>query len=237
MDLRDKVAVVTGASSGIGKAFSRRLVEDGAVVYGFARGEEKLDNTADQLGERFRPIPCDVRIEEQVEEAFGRIGSESGRVDVLINNAGLGIFGPVDEMSAADWNQQIETNVNGVFLCTRAAVPFMKKQNESAGFGGHVINIASIAGRIGNPKLSAYNASKFAVRGFTESTMLELRDDGIKVTGVYPGSIETNFSSSGGGTTHKMTVDDIASTVMHILKTDDNYLISEVVMRPLRPKG
>lgn len=237
MDLTDKIAVVTGASSGIGLAFSKNLTDRGAGVYGFARGLDGLKQARDDIGDAFHPIQCDVREEGEVRTAFERIVSEAGRIDVLINNAGLGIFGPVDEMSTEDWDQQIETNVRGVFLCTRAAAPQMKKKNEAAGFGGHIINIASIAGRIGNPNLSAYNASKFAVRGFSESTMLELRGDGIKVTGVFPGSIQTNFSSGGGGTTHPMTVDDIASTVMHILETDDNYLISEVVMRPLRPKG
>ncbi len=237
MDLTDKVAVVTGASSGIGLAFSSYLADRGAAVYGFARGLAGLQEAAEAIGEAFHPLQCDVRDEEAVEAAFDEIVSEAGRIDVLINNAGLGIFGPVDAMAMDDWNQQIQTNVTGVFLCTKAAVPHMKKQNEASGFGGHIINIASIAGRIGNPNLSAYNASKFAVRGFTESTMLELRDDGIKVTGVYPGSIRTNFSSGGGSSTHPMTVDDIAGTVMHILETDDNYLISEIVMRPLRPKG
>ncbi|MEX0601395.1 MAG: SDR family NAD(P)-dependent oxidoreductase [Rhodothermales bacterium] len=238
MDLTNKVAVVTGASSGIGRAFSSYLADRGARVYGFARGRERLNEAAAEIGDAFHAIQCDVRDEEAVKAAFAEIVDDAGRLDVLINNAGLGIFGPVDEMSTADWEQQIDTNVTGVFLCTRAAVPHMKRQNAESGFGGYIINIASIAGRIGNPNLSAYNASKFAVRGFTESTMLELRGDGIKVTGVYPGSIKTDFSGdSGGGTTNPMTVDDIAGTIVHLLETDDNYLISEVVMRPLRPKG
>ena len=163
--------------------------------------------------------------------------SESGRVDALINNAGVGKFGRVDELPLEDWDVAMETNARGVFLCTRAVVPQMRRQNEESGFGGHIVNIASIAGLLGNPTLGAYNASKFAVRGFSEAIMKELRDDGIKVTCVYPGSIETNFSSTGSGTTHKMTIDDIASTIMHILETDNNYLISEIVMRPLRPRG
>lgn len=237
MNLTDKIAVVTGASSGIGLAFSRYLADRGAVVYGFARGLDSLEDARNEIGDAFHPIRCDVREEDQVRASFDEIFSDAGRIDILINNAGLGIFGSVDEMTTAEWDQQLETNVRGVFLCTRAVVARMSEQNEATGFGGHIINIASIAGRIGNPNMSAYNASKFAVRGFTESTMLELRGHGIKVTGIYPGSIRTNFSSGGGSTTHPMTVDDIAGTVMHVLATDDNYLISEVVMRPLRPKG
>ena len=237
MNLQDKVAIVTGASSGIGRAFSEYLVERGAVVYGFARGRERLNETAEDLGDAFHAVQCDVGDEKQVEGAINRVASEAGRIDVLINNAGVGKFGGVDQLSARDWDASMETNARGVFLCTRAVVPHMRKLNEAEGFGGHIVNIASIAGLLGNPNLSAYNASKFAVQGFSEATMKELREDGIKVTCIYPGSIETNFESSGSSTTNKMTMDDIASTVMHVLETDANYLISEVVMRPLRPKG
>ena len=237
MNLTDKTAVVSGASSGIGRTVSRYLVDRGASVYGLARGLDGLNGVRDELGAAFHPVQCDVRDEHQVETAIGEIAEDAGRIDVLVNNAGLGIFGPVEEMSTDDWDRQIETNLNGVFFCTRAVVPHMKKQNQASGFGGHIVNIVSIAGRIGNPNLSAYNASKFGVRGFSDSTMLELRGDGIKVSGIYPGSIQTNFRSSGSSTTNPMTVDDVTSTVMHVLESDENYLISEVVMRPLRPKG
>lgn len=239
MDLKDKVAVVTGASSGIGLEFARVLVGRGAHVYGLARREEKLKDALAQLGERFHPVSCDVRSEEDVRRAFETVEREGGRLDVLINNAGLGRFGRIDELSVEDWDVQMETNLRGVFLCTRVAVPVMRRQNAESGFGGHIINIASIAGLLGNATMGAYNASKFGLRGFSEALMKELRDDGIKVTCIYPGSIETEFSmgASGSGATNKMTPADIASTVLHILETSDNYLISEVVMRPLRPKG
>ena len=239
MDLQDKVVVVTGASSGIGRAFSEAIAAKGADVYGLARSADKLADTQSAIGERFHPVACDVREEDQVKKAFEEIIGEAGRLDVLINNAGLGQFGPVDELELGQWDVQMETNLRGVFLCTRAAVPQMKKQNEENGFGGYVVNIASIAGLIGNPKLSAYNASKFGLRGFSEALMKEVREDGIKVSCVYPGSIDTSFSSTsgGGGSANPMTPDQITSTVLHLLETPDNYLISEVVMRPLRPKG
>lgn len=239
MDLRDKVAVVTGASSGIGLAFSKALVEKGAQVFGLARREERLNEVRAQLGDRFHPVRCDVSKDDHVRAAFETVVRDGGRIDVLINNAGLGKFGRVEELSLDDWDVQVATNLRGVFLCTRAAVPAMKRQNAEAGFGGHIVNIASIAGLLGNPNLGAYNASKFGVRGFSEAMMKELRQDGIKVTCVYPGSIDTDFSSVSGssGSPNAMTPDDITSTVVHILETADNYLISEVVMRPLRPKG
>lgn len=239
MNLTDKVAVVTGASSGLGRHFAKHLIERGAEVFGLARSMDTLNALRDELGDAFHPVRCDVRDEDAVATAFDTVMDASGRVDVLINNAGLGQFGPVDETDLDEWDVQQETNVRGVFLCTRAAAPIMKQQNADEGFGGHIINIASIAGLLGNPNISAYNASKFAVRGFSESTMKELRSDGIKVSCVYPGSIETNFFEVAGVdmTDNPMQPDSVAQTVMHLIEMPDNYLISEVVMRPLRPRG
>ncbi len=238
MELQDKVAVVTGASSGLGRAFAIALVQKGAYVYGLARRVERLNALRDELGPRFHPIACDVTRPNDVEAAFQRVIREAGRLDILINNAGLGKMGPVDELSLEDWDVQMNTNLRGVFLCTRAAVPQMKKQNAESGFGGHIINIASVAGLIGNPNLSAYNATKFGVRGFSEAIMKELRDHGIKVTCVYPGSVATEFFEVSGmrGADRPVTPEQLAQTVLHVLETDDNYLISEVVIRPLRPR-
>jgi len=239
MDLTDRVAVVTGASSGIGHQFAVDLIARGAKVFGLARSLDTLQSIREELGDRFHPVACDVRDEDAVQSAFANVTDAAGRIDVLINNAGLGQFGPVDEFSVDDWDTLMETNVRGVFLCTRAAVPTMQTQNEESGFGGHIVNIASIAGLLGNPNISAYNASKFSVRGFSEATMKELREDGIKVTCFYPGSIETNFFEVAGVsiTDHPMQAEDVSATVMHVLEGPDNYLVSEVVMRPLRPRG
>ncbi len=240
MDLKDKVVVVTGASSGIGREFARVLVGRGSRVFGLARGEGKLNDLQEELGDRFKPVRCDVQDEASVKQAFSAILKDAGRIDALINNAGIGLFGEVEEIAVDEWDDLMATNVRGVFLCSRAAIPAMKEQNSKSGFGGYIINVASIAGLLGNPKMSLYNASKFAVRGFSESLMKEVRSDGIKVSCIFPGSIETDFGDSGrstGGSTNKMTPQDIASTILHLLETGDNYLISEVTMRPLRPKG
>ncbi len=115
----------------------------------------------------------------------------------------------------------------------------MKAQHEKTGFGGHIVNIASVAGLVGNPMISAYNATKFGLRGFSEALMKEVREDGVKVTSVCPGSVATNFASIAGskGSANPMQPEDVASTVIHVLETPNNYLISEVVMRPLKPKG
>jgi NADP-dependent 3-hydroxy acid dehydrogenase YdfG len=239
MDLTNAVAVVTGASSGLGTHFSESLIERGATVYGLARSSGKLQSVQDELGESFHPLSCDIRDEDQVAEAFGTVRGETDRVDVLINNAGLGQFGPVDDLPLEKWDVQMDTNLRGVFLCTREAVPTMREQNDESGFGGHIINVASIAGLLGNPNLTAYNASKFGLRGFSESLMKEVRDDGIRVTCIYPGSTDTNFFDVAGVdmTDNPLKPEDLAATVMHVLESPANHLISELVVRPLRPRG
>ncbi len=240
MELQNATVAVTGASSGLGKAFAIALVNEGAQVFGLARSEEKLNTLREALGDRFVPVVCDVREEKSVEKAFQTILKASGgRLDALVNNAGLGQFGPVSSLETDAWDVQMETNLRGVFLCTRAVIPAMEAQNKQAGFGGHIVNIASVAGLVGNAGLSAYNTTKFGLRGFSEALMKEVRDSGIRVTCFYPGSIATEFAQVAGttGSANPMRAEDIAATLVHVLRAPDNYLISEVVMRPLRPKG
>jgi NADP-dependent 3-hydroxy acid dehydrogenase YdfG len=239
MTLESKTAVVTGASAGLGAAISRDLVHRGATVIGLARRIDRLEAVRDELGDRFIPVPCDVTDAASVERAFTAIRGLGVSVDILVNNAGLGLFGEVEALRLDDWDVMMNTNLRGLFLCTRAVLPGMRARNEATGFGGHIVNIASVAGLIGNPRIAAYNASKFGVRGFSEALMKEVRDQGIKVTCVYPGSIATEFQEVAGtsGTSNPMTADDVAGTVSHVLMTAENYLVSEVVMRPLRPRG
>ena len=235
MDLSGKIAVVTGASSGLGSEFAQHLVRRGSTVYGLARRVDRLKLLESQLGTKFNPVECDVTDETAVELAFSGLN----HIDILINNAGLGRFSAIDAQTKEDWDAQIDTNLTGVYLCTRVVVPRMKAQNEQSGFGGHIINIASVAGLVGNANLSAYNATKFGLRGFSDATMKELRGYGIKVSCVCPGSVATEFGRVAGssGAPNPMQPEDIAATVIHILESSDNYLISEVVMRPLRPRG
>ncbi len=239
MPLKDKVAVVTGASTGLGKEFARLLMERGARVFGLSRGASDLEAVRAELGDTFVPQCCDVANENEVQDSFAAIKAQSDRIDVLINNAGIGRFGPVDALPIVDWHAQVNTNMTGVFLCTRQVVPIMRRQNDRTGFGGHIVNVASIAGIVGNPNLSAYNATKFGLRGFSEALMKEVRSYGVKVTSVCPGSTATEFGRKAGSKRppNPMEAADIAATVMHILEAPDNYLISEVVMRPLRPRG
>lgn len=239
MILTDKVIVVTGASAGLGAQFSADLVARGARVYGLARREDRLRKLESELGPAFTGLVCDVTDEPQVASAFAAIMETSGRVDALVNNAGLGKFGPADEVTAEEWDLQINVNLRGVFLCTRAALPVMKHQNQETGFGGHVVNIASVAALMGNPNISTYNVTKYGLRGYSDALFKEVRQDGIKVSCLYPGSIQTEFFDVAGIpiSANPMAAEDVSATLIHLLETPDNYLISEIVMRPLRPKG
>jgi NADP-dependent 3-hydroxy acid dehydrogenase YdfG len=235
MDIDSKTAVITGASSGIGAEFSRALINKGATVYGLARSSDKLESIREKLGSQFIPTTMDITdhnsIENWIEETF----SDQNQPDILINNAGLGRFGDVDELSLDEWEAMIQTNLSGTFYMTRQLVPLMKKNESTC----HIINIASIAGKIGNPQLTGYNASKFGVRGFSEALFKEVRYDGIKVTCFYPGSIATNFFGQNDMETHSnmMQPDEVADVLVNIVETPDNFLINDITMRPLNPKS
>lgn len=235
MNLNSKVAIVTGASSGIGAEFSKMLVENGTEVYGLARSEDKLKKLQKSLGENFHPVKMDITksddLEKWVNDSFGR----KHQPDILINNAGVMYSANVEDLTMEEWHTMINVNLNGIFYLTRLIVPLMKENEQTC----HIINIASIAGLLGNPTISGYNASKFGVRGFSEALFKELRYDGIKVTCVFPGSINTDlFDKIEGIDNHPnmMKTTDISSTVKFLLETDDNFLINEITMRPLNPK-
>ncbi len=233
MDLSNKTAIVTGASSGLGADFSRRLVQKGAKVYGLARRKNKLDDLATQLGDAFIGVEMDITDEDRVRSWVSETFNDTAP-DILINNAGIGKFGDVDALSSEDWHKMINLNLNAVFYMTSVIVPLMK-QNENI---CHIVNIASIAGRLGNPKLSGYNATKFALGGFSDALMKELREYGIKVTCMYPGSIATEFFMHSGGSLspNMMQSNDVATVLVNLLEMPDNFLIDEIVMRPLNPK-
>lgn len=235
MNLSHKIAIVTGSTSGIGAAFAKDLINAGATVYGLGRNQDAQTKLQEQLGDAYHPVIADIRDRQSLDAWVTATFTDQHAPDILINNAGLGIFGAIDEISPDDWEMMINTNINGIFYLTRTVVPFMKRKSTHS----HIINVASVAGLMGNPNISGYNATKFAVRGMSDALFKELRYDRIKVTCIYPGSISTQFFASEDGlNTHSnmMTVEDISGTVMHILQTADNYLISEVVMRPLNPK-
>lgn len=235
MNLESKIAIVTGASKGIGAEFSRMLVQNGTEVYGLARSKDKLKKLHSELGDSFHPVVMDITNSEKLEQWVDDTFSRKHQPDILINNAGVMYSDKVEDLSMEEWHNMINVNLNGVFYLTRLIVPLMKNNENVC----HIINIASIAGLLGNPSISGYNASKFAVRGFSEALFKELRYDGIKVTCVFPGSINTDlFDKIEGIENHPnmMKTTDISSTVKFLLETDDNFLINEITMRPLNPK-
>lgn len=228
MTLTDTVAVVTGASEGIGRATAAALIAAGATVHGVARSPRTLREAAEALGDRFVPVVCDVTDADALRHAIDAVVQTEGRLDVLVNNAGVGRFGPVDETPDAEWDRLVATNLTGAFYGTRAAVPHMKAAGR-----GHIVHVGSIAGIVGNAGLSVYNATKFGLRGFAEATMKELRPDGIKVTYVAPGSVATGFADSPPKET-AIPPQAVADAIRHVLETPDSTLISEIVLRPMQ---
>ena len=227
-DVSGRVAVVTGGTRGIGLAIARTLVQGGAGVVVAARRGEDVARVAGELGPRALGVACDVRRVEDCERLVARAVEEFGRLDILINNAGLGVFAPVEAMSLEDWHRQIETNLDGVFYCCRAALPHIKKMR------GWIINIGSLAGKNAFAGGAAYNASKFGLLGFSEALMLEVRHDGVRVSCVMPGSVATEFSSGGGGE-WKLHAEDVAQVVSDLLAFPDRALPSRIEIRPAQP--
>jgi NADP-dependent 3-hydroxy acid dehydrogenase YdfG len=235
MHLENKIAIVTGASSGIGIEFSKKLAAKGAVVYGLARRLNKLREIQEEIGRTFIPVQMDITNSGDIAEWVSSTFSGHHLPHILINNAGLGYFGNVENLSVEDWNTMMNTNLNGVFYLTREIVPLMKNNEDHC----HIINIASVAGLLGNPQISGYNATKFGLRGFSEALFKELRYDAIKVSTMFPGSIATHFfdNTDGSGTHSNMLhPSDVADTLIHLLETPDNFLINEITLRPLNPK-
>ncbi|MDB5263048.1 MAG: hypothetical protein JWQ14_2329 [Adhaeribacter sp.] len=230
MNLENKLAVVTGVSSGIGLATAEFLLEKGAIVAGWGRRSGPINHP------NFFFTEVDVRKQEAVERAHLATIQQAGKeVSVLVNNAGLGKQGLLEDISVEDWHLMFDTNVNGLYYCTRAVLPAMKQQQE-----GHMVNIASLAGLTGSEKLTGYCATKFAVRGFSQALFKEVRDFGIKVTCIYPGSVNTNFFGDFENATapeNMMQPADIASTILHVLQSPPNYHHVDIEVRPLQPKG
>ncbi|WP_187263643.1 SDR family oxidoreductase [Pontibacter beigongshangensis] len=230
MKIKGKVAVVTGVSHGIGLATVQALLEKGVKVAGWGRTSPELEHS------NFHFIPCDVRKPESVQEAFDQtLHKLKGPVTILVNNAGLGIQANLEEQTLEDWHTMFDTNVHGLFYCTRQVLPGMKEQEE-----GHIINISSIAGKNPVPGMVGYAATKHAVTGISHSLFMEVREFGIKVTCIYPGSTSTNFFDNidnSPASPNMMRPEDIASTIVHVLESHPNYHHVDIEVRPLMPKG
>ena len=236
MDLNGKVAVVTGGTKGIGRGIAEALAREGIDVCVSARSRNEIDETVRDLmalgKSRVTGIVCDVRIHAQIKSLFELAEIEFGGVDILVNNAGIGIFASVEEMSPEDFGAVLETNLFGVFYCCHEAIPLMKKRG-----GGYIINISSLAGANPHPRMAAYNASKFGLNGFSEALMQEVRHDGIKVSYIMPGSVNTEFGGDSPSDTNAWQLQpfDVARVVIDLLHHDDRSLPSRVEIRPSKP--
>lgn len=234
MDFKNKVAVVTGGSKGIGKAIARSLAQAGSRVVITARNQAELTETAKELssnGSQILPVVMDVRDPAQVSKAAGETREKFGAADILINNAGIGIFNDVLTMKHEEFQAVIETNLYGVFYCTQAFLPGMIEKNE-----GCIINISSLAGKNNFAGGSVYCASKHALNSFAECLMLEIRKHNIKVSTICPGSVATDFSPESAQKSWALTSEDVAEAVMAVLNGSPGSLMSLIEMRPLNPK-
>lgn len=236
MDLKDKVAIVTGATKGIGRAIAEALVTEGFSVCLSARNQIEVDHAVKQLDAstagRAIGFGCDVRDHSQVRALIAHTVKELGGLDILVNNAGIGIFETVEQTSPDDFRAVLETNLFGVFYCCHEAIPRMKQRG-----GGYIINISSLAGANPHPRMAAYNASKFGLNGFSEALMQEVRHDNIKVSYIMPGSVNTEFGgdSPSDEKSWQLTPTDIARVVVDLLRHDDRSLPSRVEIRPSKP--
>jgi NAD(P)-dependent dehydrogenase (short-subunit alcohol dehydrogenase family) len=236
MNLNDKSAIVTGGTKGIGRGIAEALVREGVNVCISSRHEGEIEQAVGELSDagegKVAGAVCDVRDYEQVRALVEHAASEFGGLDILVNNAGVGIFAPVEELSPEDFRAVLETNLFGVFYCCHEAIPLMKKRG-----GGYIINISSLAGANPHPRMAAYNASKFGLNGFSEALMQEIRHDGIKVSYIMPGSVNTEFGGDepSDAKSWQLQPADIARVCLDLLHHDERSLPSRVEIRPSRP--
>jgi NAD(P)-dependent dehydrogenase (short-subunit alcohol dehydrogenase family) len=239
--MNNKICLVTGGTRGIGRAIAKMLLEEGAQVVICGRKEEVVAQAVSELhaetGGKVAGKAADVRNHEDIAGLFHFVDGQFGGLDVLVNNAGLGVFRSVSELSVQDWQLTLETNLSGVFFCCREAFPRFQARG-----GGYIVNISSLAGKNPFAGGAAYNASKFGLNGFTEAMMLDKRNDNVRVSYIMPGSVATEFSGhasvsgSDSGSEWKIQPEDVAEIVRMLMRMPERTLISRVEVRPSKPK-
>jgi 3-oxoacyl-[acyl-carrier protein] reductase len=233
----NKVCLVTGATRGIGHAIARMLLQQGANVVICGRTDGSVAQSVNEFAQDFpgkvKGKAADVRLHAQVGQLFQFIDGECGGLDVLINNAGVGVFRPISEFSIEDWEYTIGTNLTGVFHCCREALPRFSKRG-----GGQIVNISSLAGKNPFAGGAAYNASKFGLNGFSEAVMLDTRNQNVRVSYIMPGSVATEFNGRNVSPEDnwKIAPEDVAQIVQLVLSVPERTLISRVEVRPSKPK-
>jgi NADP-dependent 3-hydroxy acid dehydrogenase YdfG len=240
--LAGRVALVTGASSGIGEATARALAYAGANVAITARRADRLKMIAGEIkesGARVLPIVADLVREDENRRIVAETEARFGRLDILVNNAGVMLLAPVDASKPEEWRQMLELNVLGPMVSSQTALPIMRARG-----GGHIVNIASTAGRIANPNVSGYSASKFGIVAFSESLRREVYKDNIRVTVIEPGVVATELRDHIPHAGTKQAVDawasslrqlqpeDVANAVLYCVTQPEHVCINEILMRP-----
>lgn len=234
--LRGQVAIVTGGSRGIGLAIARALVAEGVNVSITGRTDTHLSDARRQLDgagpSAVETLHADVREYADMERAIAATVGRFGGLDVLVNNAGIGVFASVAEMTPAQWSSVIDTNLTGVYNACHAALPHLRRRG-----GGYIINISSLASTNAFPHAAAYCASKSGLNAFSEALMQEVRYENIRVTCIMPGSVATGFSSEpSNGADWKTSADDVAAVVVDLLCSHPRSLQSRIELRPSKPR-
>ena len=236
--LRNKRAVVTGASKGIGFAVAKALLAEGAHVAICARDAKSLDQALGELskvggGGKIIGQSTDVSRSDEVARFFEFASTDLGGLDILINNAGLAVFKPARQLSVEEWDRQIGVNLSGAFYCSHEAL----RRFDSAR-GGWIVNISSLAGKNPFSGGAGYNASKFGLNGFSEAMMLDHRNENVRVSYIMPGSVDTHFSGRepAAAADWKIAPEDIAQIVLNVLQMPARTLISRIEVRPSQPK-
>lgn len=234
-DLKGKVALITGGSKGIGFGVAQALLDAGMKVAITSRSQSSADEAAKQLihddGDSVLALEADVRSYESQEHAVKTLTDKWGGIDLLVANAGLGHFAPIQDMSVEQWNETIETNLNGVFYSIKASLPSLKEKK------GYIMTISSLAGTNFFAGGAAYNASKFGLTGFTQSVMLDVRQLGIRVTTIMPGSVATHFNGNepDDSDSWKIQIEDIGKMVVDLMTMHPRTLPSKIEVRPSMP--
>jgi 3-oxoacyl-[acyl-carrier protein] reductase len=231
--LKGKVAIVTGGSKGIGRAIGEALGSEGCTVVLTARGLADLSESVVALqkkGFAVEGIQADVASEEDVKRLVAETVQKHGKIDILVNNAGVGVFKSVAEMSARDFDTMWNTNMRGAFLASKEVLAHMTRAK-----GGEIVFIASLAGKNSIKGGAGYAATKWAMRGFASSMMLEVREHNIRVATVFPGSVDTSFSSMNKKGPHITQPEDVAAAVLFAITAPGRTMFSEIDVRPTNP--
>lgn len=236
-DLTGKVAVITGASSGIGEAAARLLAAEGVQVVLAARRKERMDALVEELGQAAIAVACDVGDAGQVAALFGTVRDRFGGLDLLFNNAGMGVNGSFAESRPQDWKTQIDVNLYGVLNCTQAAIPLLRGRP-----GAMISTVSSVGGRYGIAGWSVYNATKFAVVGFHDALRKELGPDGIRVALIEPGAVWTEWGHNVPEAAMRerrealdaLHGEDVAQALVYAFAQPPRVLVEEILVRPVK---